>query len=152
MWKMTSSVPQNCRTLNGQPRRPGDKVELFGSAYKIESFRFYDENDYEYEIFSMLSTACAWGSVILAGKRGSRRHATTRFNKSVVAAGTSYQMLEVLAFWNRERAQPPSITITVLTFLVKKSTMKNSGVSIFWEYAKKLWIKSRTRSRPRPRI
>ena len=47
-------------------------------------------------------------------------------------------MLEVFAFWNRERAQPPSITITVLTFLVKKSTMKNSGVSIFWEYAKKL--------------
>ena len=56
----------------------------------------------------------------MAGKRGSRRHSTTSFNKSVVAAGTSYQMLEVLAFWNRERAQPPSITITVLTFLVKK--------------------------------
>ena len=67
----------------------------------------------------------------MAGKRGSRRHSTTSFNKSVVAAGTSYQMLEVLAFWNRERAQPPSITITVLTFLVKKSTMKNSGMSIF---------------------
>ena len=46
-------------------------------------------------------------------------------------AGTSYQMLEVLAFCNLERAQPPSITITVLTFLVKKSAMKNSGVSIF---------------------
>ena len=37
-------------------------------------------------------------------------------------AGTSYQMLEVLAFCNLERAQPPSITITVLTFLVKKRT------------------------------
>ena len=35
-------------------------------------------------------------------------------------AGTSYEMLEVLAFCNWERAQPPSITITVLTFLVKK--------------------------------
>ena len=35
-------------------------------------------------------------------------------------AGTSYQMLEVLAFCNLERAQPPSITITVLTFLGKK--------------------------------
>ena len=74
----------------------------------------------------------------MAGKRGSRRHATTSFNKSVFAAGTIYQMLEVLAFWNRERAQPLSITITVLTFLVKKSTMKNSRVSIFQEYAKKL--------------
>ena len=46
-------------------------------------------------------------------------------------AGTSYQMLEVLAFCNLDRAQPPSITITVLTFLVKKGTMKNSAVSIF---------------------
>ena len=48
-----------------------------------------------------------------------------------------YQMFEVLAFCNRVKAQPPSITITVLTFLVKKSTMKNSVVSIFWQYAKK---------------
>ena len=32
--------------------------------------------------------------------------------------------------------------VTVLTFLVKESTMKNSGVSIFWQYAKKLKIKS----------
>ena len=54
------------------------------------------------------------------GKRGSRRHSTTSFIASVVVAGTSYQMLEVLAFCNLERAQPPSITITVLTFLVKK--------------------------------
>ena len=30
--------------------------------------------------------------------------------------------------------------------------MKNSGMSIFWQYAKKLEIKSRTRSRSRPRI
>ena len=54
-----------------------------------------------------------------------------RVRESVVVAGTSYQMLEVLAFCNLERAEPPSITIRVLTFLVKKSTMKNSGVSIF---------------------
>ena len=40
-------------------------------------------------------------------------------------------MLHVLAFCDQERAQPPSITITMLSFLVKKSTMKNSGVSIF---------------------
>ena len=67
----------------------------------------------------------------MAGKRGSRRHSTTSFSESVVEAGITYQMLEVLAFCNLERTQPPSITITVLTFLVKKSTMKNSGVSIF---------------------
>ena len=39
--------------------------------------------------------------VILAGKRGSRLYSTTSFSESVVAAGTSYQMLEVLAFCNR---------------------------------------------------
>ena len=30
--------------------------------------------------------------VILAGKRDSRRHSATSFNKNVVVAGTSYQM------------------------------------------------------------
>ena len=71
------------------------------------------------------------GSVNLAEKRGIRPNSTTSFSKSVVVAGTSYQMLDVLAFCNQERAQPPSITMTVLTFLVKKSTMMNSRVSIF---------------------
>ena len=41
-----------------------------------ESFRFQDEKDYEYEIFSIVGSARAWRSVILAGKRGSRRHST----------------------------------------------------------------------------
>ena len=53
-------------------------------------------------------------------KRGSRRHSATSFSQSVVVAGTSYQILDVLAFCSRERAQLPSITITVLAFLVKK--------------------------------
>ena len=67
----------------------------------------------------------------MAGKYGSRRQSTKGFSESVVVAGTSYQMLEVLAFCKSKRAQPLSITITVLIFLVKKSTMKNSGVSVF---------------------
>ena len=33
----------------------------------LESFRFWDEEDCEYEIFSKPSTARAWTSVILAG-------------------------------------------------------------------------------------
>ena len=37
-------------------------------------------------------------------------------------------------------------------FLVEKNSMKNSGVSIICEYAKKLSIKSRTCSRSRPAI
>ena len=56
---------------------------------------------------------------------------------SVVVAGTSYQMLEILAFCNRERCFPPSITIKVLIFLMKKSTMKNSGVFFFLTIRKK---------------
>ena len=76
------------------------------------------------------------GGVNLAGKRGIRPNSTTSFSESVVVAGTSYQILGVLAFCNRERAQPPSITMTVLTFLVKKSTMKNSG-GLFFDNTRK---------------
>ena len=70
----------------------------------LESFRFYDEYDYEYEIFSVVSSALAWTSVILAGKCGSRRHSATSFSKNVEVAETSYQMLEVLSFYGRESA------------------------------------------------
>ena len=58
----------------------------------LENFRFSGDDDYEYEIFSILSIAYAWTSVILAGKRGSRRHFTTSFSKNVGVAETSYQM------------------------------------------------------------
>ena len=59
---------------------------------KVTFYGFWDENDYEYEIFSILSIAHAWTSVILAGKRDSRRLSTTSFSENVVVAGTSYQM------------------------------------------------------------
>ena len=117
---------------------PPASYEAETTKESIETFRFYDENDYEYDIFSILSVGRAWGSVILGGKRGSRRHSTTSFSKNVEVAETSYKRLEVIAFFSREKSKPPSITTTVLTFLVKKSTMKNSGVSILWQYAKKL--------------
>ena len=74
----------------------------------------------------------------MAGKRGSRRHSTTSFSENVEVAETSYQMLEVLSFCHQERVQPPSLKVTVLTFLVKNGKMKLSGESIFLEYAKKL--------------
>ena len=66
-----------------------------GSLQIIESFRLWDENDFEYGIFSILSIAPAQASVImiLAGKRYSRRHCTASFSENVVVAGTSYQML-----------------------------------------------------------
>ena len=48
-------------------------------------------------------------------KSDSRVHSTTRFSENVMEAEISYQMLEVLSFCDRERAQTPSIKITVLT-------------------------------------
>ena len=45
-------------------------------------------------------------------------------------AKTSYQMLEILSFSDRGRAQSPSTEINVLTLVVKKSTMQLSGISI----------------------
>ena len=73
-----------------------------------------------YLTFSLPSASLDLKVPILAGKRGSRRHSTTSFSESVLVAETSYQMLEVLPFCNQERAQPPLITLTALTFLGKK--------------------------------
>ena len=86
------------------------------------------EYDYEDEISSILSSARAQASVSLAGKLGSRRHSTTSFSENVIMAETSYQMLKVLSFCDQERAKPPSEKVSVLTFLVKKYTMKICGV------------------------
>ena len=58
----------------------------------MESFRFVDEDDNGYETFSILSTAYAWASVILAGKRDSRRHSMTSFSENAVMAWTGHQM------------------------------------------------------------
>ena len=49
------------------------------SSLTLETFRFSDEYDYEYEIFSVLSSARSWTSVILAGKCGSPGHSTTSY-------------------------------------------------------------------------
>ena len=66
-------------------------------------------------------------------------------------AGTRYQLLEVLEFCNRERAQPPSITITVLTFLVKKKYNEEFQRVCFLTLHRKAVNQSRTRSRSRRR-
>ena len=68
----------------------------------------------------------------MAGKRESRRHSTKSFNKNIVVAEICYQVLEVLSLCDGERA---SIKITVLTFLLKKSTMTLSEVHSFWGVA-----------------
>ena len=45
-------------------------------------------------------------------------------------AKTSYQMLEILRFSDREKTFPPLTEISVLSLVVKKSTMRLSRVSI----------------------
>ena len=60
----------------------------------------------------------------MAGKRDSHRHSrshsTTSFSDSVVVAGTSYQILEVSTFCNRESAKPSPKTINCTHFSVEK--------------------------------
>ena len=66
----------------------------------IKTFRFYDEDVYKEEIFSILSIARMNISVILAVKLDGRRHSTAGFSENVIVAETSYQMLML----NGERA------------------------------------------------
>ena len=51
---------------------------------------------------------------------------------------TSYQMVEILSFSDRERTQPSSIEIGVRNFVVKKGTMKLSGESCLENTRKKI--------------
>ena len=83
--------------------------------------------------WSIQSSARARTNVIFAGKSDSRRHSTTSFSENVVVAKTTCQMLGILSFSDREKALPTSKEINLPTFVVKKSTMKLSGVSIFRE-------------------
>ena len=81
-----------------------------------------------YEIFSIVSSARASGRVILAGKRGSRRQSTTRGRSggNKLSDVRSFIILlseEGLTFFNNDNSTNFSGE--------KKSTMKNSGVSIF---------------------
>ena len=73
------------------------KKHLWRQSYsnkpvRLETFKFWDEDDFEYEIFPILSSAHARTTVILAGKCGSRRLSTTSFSENVVVAKKSYQM------------------------------------------------------------
>ena len=55
-------------------------------------------------MFSILSCARVRTNVILAEKCDSHRHSSTSFSENVVVARTSYHMLEILSFSDRERA------------------------------------------------
>ena len=93
-------------------------------------FRFQDENDYEYEISSILRSARAWNSVILAGKRDSLRHSTTSFSENVVV---SYPSGEGSTSFKKDN----NATLSTWSF---------PGCLFFWESAKKLSVKSDSQS------
>ena len=59
-------------------------------------------------------------------------------------------MLEILSFSDLERALPLSRKISELTFVVKKSTVMLSEVSIFRENARKLKIECHPRNHTYP--
>ena len=87
----------------------------------LESFRFYDEYDYEYEIFSVLFRARAWTRVILAGKRARRRHSTTRVlakRRSHCGGNKPYSLSNAGRFYHLTIGRG-LIKITILTSLVK---------------------------------
>ena len=95
-------------------------------VWLLETFRFEEDNNYEYKIFAILSIAGAWTGVILAGKRDSHGHSATKFIMNVVVAETSYQMLEVLSFFLIGRC---------LTSFNKDNSANFSGESkVLWSF------------------
>ena len=70
------------------------------TCHTVESFyRFYDKNDHENTIFLTQSR-----SRLRTKKCVSHHHSTTSLSDNVVVAKTSYQMLGILSFSDRERA------------------------------------------------
>ena len=78
-----------------------------------------------------------------AGKRGSLRHSTTSFSENVDVTEKSYVNYQVLGKFILLR--PGEGSNNCANFSGEKSTIKFSGVSIFWEHAEKLQVKSRPR-------
>ena len=87
-------------------------------------------------------------NVILAGKCGSRRHTSTGASENAVVAKTSYEILGILSFSDRESILPPSTEISVLAFVVKKKYNGAFRGVFFQRIARKFKIKCRYRSRP----
>ena len=112
-----------CRRQQGG-RGEGVWILLLSEVTSFEN----KQGVYEYEISSVLSSARAWPSVILARKHDSRRHSSMSFSENVVVSETSYQMLEVLSLWLREG----------LTSFNKDKGAFLGCLPSFWEYARKL--------------
>ena len=84
--------------------------------------------------------------------RGSRRHFTTKFCKNVVVAKQVTNAVAGLSLLNRQSAQLSAIKIPEQTTLLTKRKLSLPKVFISLVFHLKLAVKSRTRSRTRPRI
>ena len=84
------------------------------------TFRFLDENDYEYKIFSWSHIEHAQTNVILAGKTSHCHHFITRFCKNVVLSKQGKNTVAVWHFSIKKKAQLPAIRITEQPLLLTK--------------------------------
>ena len=82
----------------------GGSTWRFDCIYSLESFTDSYPRTTTKTRVSQLRSARARINVILTGKCDSRRQSTASFSKNIVVAKTSYQMLEILSFSDRERA------------------------------------------------
>ena len=108
-------------------------MEFFSNTFGgglLESFRFWDEDDYECEIFSILNSALSKTSVILAGKRGSRRHSTTSFSESRSGGNKLSNARSFIILLLGEGLTSFSIN-NATNFVGEKSKMKLSGLFFF---------------------
>ena len=90
----------------------------------------------------MKSSARAWTSVILAGKRVSHRHSTTNFSENVVVAETSYKVLEVLSFCCQGMASSGLIKITMVYSWRNGRTMRLSRGVYYLRSRRKMYTMS----------
>ena len=79
----------------------------------LETFRFWHEYDYEYEVFSILNTAWGWSSVILAGKHDCACHSTTSFSENVVVTVPCKQR----SLTTRQKWEKGEVSLLSLIFL-----------------------------------
>ena len=86
----------------------------------LDSFKLLEEDDLENEIFPILCPRAReptsfWRENVIA----MHRHSTTSFSENVLVAKTSYQMLGISSFSDREKALPcsPEIIVSELAFV-----------------------------------
>ena len=97
-------------------------------VHSLESFRFWDENEHEYGIFSLNNFERARKPSFWREKRNTaRRHFSTRFCKNFVL---SKQVKNTVAAWHfsiSKKAQLPAIGITEQPILLTKSKINRPG-------------------------